>query len=214
MTEDTEREWSMKRPVSAHLTIHYEDNEQARAGKVVRTVLNIEDQNVEQLEEGLQGSLRSYSLQEACRSPTATPEGSRRPSNAQSMNVHDFYQCVHQEGGSHSVARRYSEPRVPHEHPRHLHMESPGSPILRSMSYATGMDPHLVRLPPLRTARADEQAGYTGSRTSSRSSSKSSAGSDSPTEHQCLDLSCPCTRHHHRRNSVAVKFNRATYKKA
>ncbi|CAI4048672.1 hypothetical protein SKDZ_13G3320 [Saccharomyces kudriavzevii ZP591] len=33
-----------------------------------------------------------------------------------------------------------------------------------------------------------------------------------PTD-QPLDISSPCTRHHHRRNSIAVKFDKALYKK-
>lgn len=62
---------------------------------------------------------------------------------------------------------------------------------------------------------------------SSSSSSSSSSEADTPT-HLCslyeaggeprsrsnsIDLSSPCTRHHHRRNSVAVKFDKALYKK-
>ncbi|CCE90055.1 uncharacterized protein TDEL_0A07230 [Torulaspora delbrueckii] len=217
MTEDTDKKWPLNRPVSAHITIHYEDDERERAGKVVKTVLNIDQAG----ENDVASSLQGYSLEEACKSPTASPRDSRRPSNANSMNVYDFYQCVHRqrdserENGSHSVGRRFSEPRIPNttnqQHPRHLHCTQEEAPIVRSMSLATGMDPHLIMLPPLRKNRADERLS---SRTSSRSSSRSSSGSEPSAEHRCLDLSCPCSRHHHRRNSVAVKFHKAMYKKA
>lgn len=224
MTEDADREWPLNRPVSAHITIHYEDSERERAGKVVKTVLNI-DQGVEAGSEDLTGSLGRYSLQEACRSPTASPRSSRRPSNANSVNMHDFYQCVHRQRGpgsdsgtkgSYPAVRRFSEPRVPNEglHPRHMHTQPADSPFVRSKSCVAGMDPLLAGLAPLTTCEPEQQTSGSPSRKSSSSSSASGSPSEASADHQCLDLSCPCSRHHHRRNSVAVKFHKAMYKKA
>lgn len=257
--QDTELKWPLNRPVSAHITIHYEEQNDGGQGhrdasqhtnnKVVKTVLNIDADTItdeEQLESMNVGPLREYSLKEACDQDTSeteavvpteySPSCSRRASNANSMNVYDFYQCVHDEalssdeegsprsacryryhsesGNNHFVARRFSEPKLPNTHHhlhRHQHRSSCAaagdSPILRSASCAADMDPTLIRLPPLSTPRSPAM-NDTG-----RSLSVSSSSSSSSTDGRCLDLSCRCARHHHRRNSVAVKFHKALYKK-
>ncbi|QLL31063.1 hypothetical protein HG536_0A08800 [Torulaspora globosa] len=244
--EGAETRWALNRPVSAHITVHYEDGnkesgegfEPVAGNKVVKTVLNIEADEPGVLEpsgpssRSSMGSLRRYSLREASREEPeegyVSPASSRRASNANSLHISDFYQCVHRDNGeqgspktagSNPVARRYSEPRLPHNHYSRHHFQvhqhrgscvstaSGNSPILRSLSCAADMDPTIMRLPPL-TKRRSPQAGEEGASLSPCSSSSSIADS------YCLDLSCACTRHHHRRNSVAVKFNKALYKRA
>lgn len=228
--DGSEAKWALNRPVSAHITVHYEGENQepvetaehVAGSKVVKTVLNIDTEvpPVEAANEATNRSpvrsLKRYSLRETAGESDGdagvSPASSRRVSNAHSLNVCDFYQCVHREQ-DHPVARRYSEPRLPHNHTHfqmHQHRSSCASavtahsPILRSMSCAADMDPTIIRLPPLTKPRSP-RTGEEGSPTSS---------SSSLAEGHCLDLSCPCTRHHHRRNSVAVKFNKALYKRA
>lgn len=242
--EGAETRWALNRPVSAHITVHYEDGsrelgdgESVAGSKVVKTVLNIDTDEPGVVEpsgssRSSMGSLRRYSFGEASQGGLGegdvSPGSSRRASNANSLNISDFYQCVHRvdgepcspstAGGS-PVARRYSEPRLPHNHYSRHHFQmhqhrgscvsaaSGNSPILRSVSCAADMDPTIMRLPPLAKPRSP-QSGEAGAPLSPCSSSSSMA------ESQCLDLSCTCTRHHHRRNSVAVKFNKALYKRA
>lgn len=240
--EDSEGKWALNRPVSAHITVHYEGEnketlESLESGKVVKTVLNIDadapigGENSRFGSRSSMGSLNRYSLREAAIDQVAetgvSPAGSRRASNANSLSVYDFYQCVHRTDGAgspsddHTVARRFSEPRLPNNHHAHHHFQmhrhqhrgssassdAARSPILRSMSCAADMDPTLIQLPPLSKPRSPGD-GEAESPLSPCSSSSSVADS------HCLDLSCPCTRHHHRRNSVAVKFNKALYKRA
>ncbi|QLQ81333.1 hypothetical protein HG537_0F00940 [Torulaspora globosa] len=237
--EGAETRWALNRPVSAHITVHYEDGnrESGDGSKVVKTVLNIDTDEPSVLERSessrsSMGSLRRYSFGEASGDEPGEGYGSRsssrRASNANSLNISDFYQCVHRGNGEQGspktaggspVARRYSEPRLPHNHYSRHHFQmhqhrgscasttSGNSPILRSISCAADMDPTIMRLPPLTKPRSP-QIGEDGAPLSPCSSSSSMA------ESHCLDLSCTCTRHHHRRNSVAVKFNKALYKRA
>lgn len=280
--QDTELQWPSNRPVSAHITIHYQEhdddsgkdvegfsdsgnaNSNNKTHKVVKTVLNIDTDSL--MRPSSMDSLRNYSLKEACgndddndnndnetfESDAVDPSpssASRRPSNANSMNIHDLYQCVHNKPATSScqyqyhgnvrnnqhVARRFSEPKLPnhelhfhyhqHQHHQHQHhlsctnatLSKQDSPISRSVSYAADMDPTLLYLPRLTSPAIGDAAPRSATseqHSDTNDSAASPSSSESNSDNACLDLSCPCTRHHHRRNSIAVKFNKALYKKS
>lgn len=283
--QDTELQWPSNRPVSAHITIHYQEHDDesgkkvdgfsdsdnasnhgsSKTHKVVKTVLNIDTDSL--MRPSSMDSLRNYSLQEACRSdddenddtfesdavdPSPSAAASRRPSNANSMNIHDLFQCVHNKPVTSSssscqyqyhgnvrnnqrVARRFSEPRLPnhelhfhyhqhqHQHQHHLSctdatLTKQDSPFSRSVSYAADMDPTMLYLPRLTSPPGNVDAAPRSTTSEQHNdtsdSPPSASSSESNSDNACLDLSCPCTRHHHRRNSIAVKFNKALYKKS
>lgn len=229
------------KPISAHLTIRYTPNDRsgeaegrgnsAEEIRVVETILNINDNDGNGIDNDNDtcsastetGSVsESVSESESYYSLTRTPSvlesdyhGGRDMFNLEglkltdSINVNDFYQCVPkfdrdaEDKSTRFIARRFSEPQIanPNRLKRLLSSQSNGGAdpsIPRIVSYPAVRDGYISRIPRLRIPKVGNQTVC-------------------PDELESTDtdwnLSCPCSRHHHRRNSIAVKFDKALYKK-
>ncbi|SCW00352.1 LAFE_0C02300g1_1 [Lachancea fermentati] len=193
-------------PVDAHLVVHYDNQDPSRGRCVTGTSICVGDEF-------------------GGRQDSATPFQRRLSA---SLRVCDLYQCVHSSSGHHALARRFSE---------NISAPRPRQSITRTASYAADNDQRVRYLPEMpalptwrplceasRRSSVDSANEDAVSATSTGSSGGSACGSDAPATHICnvcapqqdcwVDLSTPCGRHHHRRNSTAIKFRKALYKES
>ncbi|SCU83010.1 LAMI_0C01684g1_1 [Lachancea mirantina] len=220
--------FATNKPVDAHLVVHYVAQDHSHNLCVTRTSICIE--RTESLAPSGFPSPRA-APQAAARPASSCLDSKERAAGAEdgtlygrrlsaSMRVCDLYQCVH----AHGANRRPSEIMETSQ-------RSKKSSIVRAASYAadnTQKVRYLPRLlePQARSQPLQQRDDCSGSQTSSGGpeDSVSSASEDSECsapDHSCsvtrhhrdswVDLSTPCDRHHHRRNSIAIKFRKAQY---
>ncbi|CCF60307.1 hypothetical protein KAFR_0J02430 [Kazachstania africana CBS 2517] len=185
-----------------------ESNAKSQPFKVVKTVLNIspsqynsdENNNTDTYNDNgstimLINNPQDYKYQEnksRSPSPFKVHDGNKNndsDNSDDSLNLLDLYQCIstkqpHLEN-SQFIARRFSAPHIPvAKSQQHQNNE-----VQRVATFAADEDESIAYIPRVRIPHSQQNQFYD------------------------LDLNCPCNRHHHRRNSIAVKFNKALYKK-
>ncbi|CUS23342.1 LAQU0S09e02608g1_1 [Lachancea quebecensis] len=210
-------ESSENRPVDAHLVVRYAvaDN-----GSEVSTGM-VGGPGGATCEQGSRrGSVQGSSIcvVEPWRGPARgeTPEAAPTRRLSASMRVCDLYQCVHSREGSMSGpagGEELSPGASPGTSPR-------ASIAQQGVGGAEARVPTAAAVPP--PSRHSSLSSSSSQRSPrSRTGSQDSEVLGACSGHECashdahadcwIDASTPCGRHHHRRNSTAIKFRKALY---